>query len=321
MDPIKHLNCFKRFKLKRVKDVKQHLNRKHAAPENYCPRCWTIFEGRAQWDAHTRSTTCSGSAQRSEQLDVMTPGQQRDVAKRTDSILTEPDQWFSIWKILFPEKEAPQSPYLGTEMQEIIWTVQHCWAANSHQIVKDLVAARRRVPPSGEFSVAVSGNEVIGDGGIHQYTKEVLTDAMNMLLLQVEGKMDGMYPPQSPWLPAQEPSEAVTNFDVGSEISKDDEPSSLAVPGLFTSQTRGTNGAGEFLLPSDTDSKYLLSADTYSPEPFPAFPDDICRTPRALTSLESFSMDPAEFEQLPNLFDEPLFNQDTYSVGNEHEDW
>lgn len=179
LDPIKYLNCFKRFHLKRVKDVKQHLHRKHSVTELYCPTCWRTFEGRPERDDHIIKRSCSPRDQPTADPDVMTPEQQRLIAKRTDSGLDEPKQWFGIWKILFPQKDEPKSPYLGTELQEVIGTVRQYWRAHCHSIISN---ARQRSSGSESSTIEEFETMSAAERGIHHFSAEVLTDTMEILL-------------------------------------------------------------------------------------------------------------------------------------------
>ncbi|KAI8215536.1 hypothetical protein K4K52_006297 [Colletotrichum sp. SAR 10_76] len=156
LDPIKYLNCFKRFHLKRIKDVKQHLNRKHSASELYCPTCWRTFINRVERDSHVTSRTCSIQDQPPVDGDIMNPDQQKAIAKR-DIGPHEAEQWYNIWRILFPGKDEPESPYLGTELQEVIRTVRQYWKANRQNIVSNILSSRQTNPEAIGFELPVTG--------------------------------------------------------------------------------------------------------------------------------------------------------------------
>ncbi|KAK2742721.1 hypothetical protein CKAH01_18458 [Colletotrichum kahawae] len=185
LDPLKYLNCFKRFTLKRVKDVKQHLNRKHSIIELYCPICWRTFGGPTQRDQHIVSRSCDPRDQPSADLGLMTPEQQNLITRRTDSGLDESKQWFGIWRILFPGAEVPKSPYLGTELQEMIGMVRTYWKENSRSIISN---ARQLRFGAGSTTINEFQTMTADEKDIHAFTAEVLTDTMNILLDQFDAE-------------------------------------------------------------------------------------------------------------------------------------
>lgn len=180
LDPIKYLNCFKRFHLKRIKDVKQHLNRKHSASELYCPTCWRTFINRVERDSHVTSRTCSIQDQPPVDGDIMNPDQQKAIAKR-DIGPHEAEQWYNIWRILFPGKDEPESPYLGTELQEVIRTVRQYWKANRQNIVSNILSSRQTNPEASTSTTSLFENMNSAES-INEFSKEVLLDTMHILL-------------------------------------------------------------------------------------------------------------------------------------------
>ncbi|KAL0932110.1 uncharacterized protein CTRU02_213062 [Colletotrichum truncatum] len=121
-DRAKHLNCL-HFQLKRVKDVKQHIFRKHRF---HCSNCYEIFPDGQELDDHRKVITCQANTwPRDEAIGSSISNQQKDqLGVRASSSLTEKDQWFSVWKIIFPHLEQPPSPYLKSEVEEGILMVR-----------------------------------------------------------------------------------------------------------------------------------------------------------------------------------------------------
>ncbi|KAK2030826.1 hypothetical protein LX32DRAFT_651310 [Colletotrichum zoysiae] len=143
-DPVRHLKCFMRFKLKRVKDVKQHLYRKHSFPEHCCPLCWATFDRRSDYDNHIRKRSCEAREMPGEYGDFMTVDQKKAISKRTDSGPDEHRQWYNVWKVLFPDEDQPASPYLkSTELEELIPIVRWFWKKNSSDIVSNILSSPR----------------------------------------------------------------------------------------------------------------------------------------------------------------------------------
>jgi hypothetical protein len=56
-NPLKYYKCQK-YDLQRIKDVKQHIHRKHVKPDFYCARCYEVFGDAASRDSHIREGTC-----------------------------------------------------------------------------------------------------------------------------------------------------------------------------------------------------------------------------------------------------------------------
>lgn len=122
LDGNRYHGCLK-FELRRVKDVKQHISRKHSTPEFYCPRCWHTFPDRVRRDEHVRVASCE-----------MKPAppfegisdQQREQLKRTvNRGATTVQQWYDVWDILFPGKDRPSSIYLGNFMEETLGYIRN----------------------------------------------------------------------------------------------------------------------------------------------------------------------------------------------------
>ncbi|KAI2633553.1 hypothetical protein GGS26DRAFT_553858 [Hypomontagnella submonticulosa] len=108
-DPRKHHACFSK-KLSRIRDVKQHLARKHT-PEFYCFRCSAIFPDHDGLEAHVGNVAglfCTPSSL----LDGVSRQQHLRLSRKSNSRHSEEEQWFSIWDVLFPGSERPGSAYV-----------------------------------------------------------------------------------------------------------------------------------------------------------------------------------------------------------------
>ena len=110
-DPVRHHDCLKPDKLWNVSRVKQHLVRSHTEPPIFCDRCKVIFQNRDEHQRHLQedNTTCvykpwSSGAFLIDQM------QQRKLNKKSRPA-PEPERWFAVWDILFPDHPRPPSPY------------------------------------------------------------------------------------------------------------------------------------------------------------------------------------------------------------------
>ncbi|KAK2058723.1 hypothetical protein LY76DRAFT_47978 [Colletotrichum caudatum] len=213
-DPVRHLKCFMRFKLKRVKDVKQHLYRKHSLPEHCCPLCWAAFGCRSDYDSHMRRRSCQAQEMPGEYGGFMTVDQKKAISKRTDGGLDEHGQWYNVWKVLFPDEDRPASPYLkSTELEELIPIVRWFWKKNSSDIVSDILSSPRMAvaPRATDNSPAGIGRVArIDEGGAR------LTETIDILLDRVEesirsfGRSESPSPPSPVFAPSPLLSEAGT---------------------------------------------------------------------------------------------------------------
>ncbi|KEY64089.1 hypothetical protein S7711_09484 [Stachybotrys chartarum IBT 7711] len=119
LDSRSHRSCFSK-KLTRIRDVKQHLARRHT-PKFYCERCFATFETEGSHEAHiTRVSDDLCSRDPTRKLDGITHAQQRQLSRRSDPKLSEEQQWFSIWDVVFPTMERPRSAYLDAGLSEEI---------------------------------------------------------------------------------------------------------------------------------------------------------------------------------------------------------
>ncbi|KAK5660241.1 hypothetical protein OQA88_12777 [Cercophora sp. LCS_1] len=112
LDPFEHQVCYN-FKLKRIQDVKQHIQRKHA-PEHYCELCYEVFGDSEGVRAHIKDHY--HNKPRSNWVGFATRDTSAKLRKKSNSQQTVEEQWFTIWDTLFPNKPRPSSPFLDTHL-------------------------------------------------------------------------------------------------------------------------------------------------------------------------------------------------------------
>lgn len=117
LDGNRYHGCLK-FELHRVKDVKQHISRKHMNPEFYCARCGRTFPDRDKQDDHARGTICPRKAK--PIFEGISEEQKYKLRRSGNRGATPQQQWFEIWDILFPSEPRPSSIYLGNFMEETL---------------------------------------------------------------------------------------------------------------------------------------------------------------------------------------------------------
>ena len=112
VDQSKYEKCYG-YVLKRIKDVKQHIERVHKAPV-YCTRCREQFQSEAEREAHSRRQEGCERSDRPEP-EGMTPAQEERLKRRVRSKGWK-EQWYEIFDIFFEGVPHPKSPYVPEEL-------------------------------------------------------------------------------------------------------------------------------------------------------------------------------------------------------------
>ncbi|KAH8886097.1 hypothetical protein GQ53DRAFT_348418 [Thozetella sp. PMI_491] len=114
-NPTKHRRCFS-LALHGISRVKQHLTRTHTLLF-FCLRCRGIFPDRNAREVHVmQDKSCVPDP--SATLDGILPEQQLELHRKSDHKLSEAQQWFKIWDIVFPGRGQPCSPYIDSQLSE-----------------------------------------------------------------------------------------------------------------------------------------------------------------------------------------------------------
>ena len=127
----------RRHQLKRVKDVKQHLMRRHR--QIHCIRCYQVFGSQSLLESHLRSgdDPCEVRPNpppgfvSSEQWDQLR-GQYTSRGKPVEQ------QWMDVWDILFPTVPRPRSPYEGDFMGECLSQLRNFWRTQHATIINEI---------------------------------------------------------------------------------------------------------------------------------------------------------------------------------------
>lgn len=163
-DPVSHRDCYK-YKLTRIRDVKQHLARCHRNPP-YCPRCMGTFQTEDQRDIHVRNSLCP--MQPSIRLDGITDKQRLELAKKSASNTSVEAQWFAVFDILFPgHNPKPRSPYIDSELLQDIALYQDFVISDGPRILSSLLTQRGAVTwnlPDGEQNLAAFQRTIFEEG-------------------------------------------------------------------------------------------------------------------------------------------------------------
>lgn len=140
-DPIRYRDCLK-LKLLRIKDVKQHLRRRHKQPDYYCSRCYTIFDESQQRDEHTRLALCEKKPM--PNFGGITAKQDKELCANADRTLGVEKQWFQVWDTVFPGQRKPQSAFLNNYTEETVSLLRETWNKRRSEIL-DCLSGRTTV--------------------------------------------------------------------------------------------------------------------------------------------------------------------------------
>jgi hypothetical protein len=75
-----------------------------------------VFENEEDRDVHTRARSCEEHPV--AHWEGVSEAQRRQLQKKVPAKMSEQEQWFTIWDIIFPGFPRPQSPYIDSELSE-----------------------------------------------------------------------------------------------------------------------------------------------------------------------------------------------------------
>ncbi|KAH7028078.1 uncharacterized protein B0I36DRAFT_146906 [Microdochium trichocladiopsis] len=134
-DSTKHGECSK-YMLSRIRDVKQHLGRKHQMPI-YCPRCIETFSDEDSRDEHNRNVDCERS--QLGKPEGITEAQKKALGKKAPANQSQEEQWYGIFDILFPNHPRPASPYIDSALLRNAFVYQSFLASNGPRILSSIL--------------------------------------------------------------------------------------------------------------------------------------------------------------------------------------
>ncbi|KAI1491721.1 hypothetical protein F5X96DRAFT_451763 [Biscogniauxia mediterranea] len=123
--------------LTRIKDVKQHVYRKHSKPHLYCPLCFEVFTKAKSRDNHIRQETCV--PQRDPGYDGISEDQKESLREKSVRGKPVEEQWRDVWYIIFPGATPPESPYLQSYREEVASTIRSFWDENKDQVISETI--------------------------------------------------------------------------------------------------------------------------------------------------------------------------------------
>jgi len=142
-NPLAHKNCLN-IKIKRIRDLKQHLRRAHYPPKFYCPVCLKEYALQDPWEQHIQSRQCQPPAQKPERNNnVVSKEAQYMLSQRANRKQSEREQYYTIWDGLFGEDTPrPLNPHLGDMVEEALNLVSDFWRNKASEMIPPLLEAR-----------------------------------------------------------------------------------------------------------------------------------------------------------------------------------
>ncbi|KAI0897857.1 hypothetical protein F4806DRAFT_507635 [Annulohypoxylon nitens] len=131
-DSLKYHTCSK-YKLQRIKDVKQHTWRKHMKPDYYCPVCYIVFSTSDERDGHVQKKSCD--SQPKPEFDGITDELRKELNQPANRGKNEREQWYIMWDTIFPGVTRPQSPYIGNAWESLVPLLRHVWNERRQEII------------------------------------------------------------------------------------------------------------------------------------------------------------------------------------------
>lgn len=132
-DPAKHQDCMT-LTLRRIKDVKQHLRRRHGQPDHYCHHCYETFPNPRQQDDHILSKACICVKEISD-APWISEGQNQRLHQTVPRSLDPEERWHWIWDIIFPNQGRPESAFMDRHLEGTTLPLQEVWKSQGHEIL------------------------------------------------------------------------------------------------------------------------------------------------------------------------------------------
>lgn len=138
-NPHKYHKCLK-YRLNRIKDVKQHIYRQHMQRPYYCARCYEFFTTRDDRDEHSRCAGCK--TRQPPEFEGINEDQRNELKKSSPRKKPLHEQWFEVWDVVFPGCPRPQSAFIGNYVEEMVPLLRDLWNEKSAEIISDVINTR-----------------------------------------------------------------------------------------------------------------------------------------------------------------------------------
>ena len=104
----------------------------------YCCICMCTFDSEEDRDIHTREQSCE---QRPViYWDCVSEAQKKQLQKYSPRSISEEEQWYKIFEILFPDHPRPCSPYLDSELSDEINAFKDFASNEARSVLRERMA-------------------------------------------------------------------------------------------------------------------------------------------------------------------------------------
>ncbi|KAK1507559.1 hypothetical protein CTAM01_02671 [Colletotrichum tamarilloi] len=139
---VRHMACLN-LRMVRIRDVKQHLQRRHSEPRHYCPHCYKRFETYLEQSQHVQNQSIIGCSTKDKEFDFVPPHAKDLLKLKVSRKDTAEEQWYTVWDKIFEPKPRPEHPYMGTVIEEVTIMLQEFWQREGDQIVSRFMETRQ----------------------------------------------------------------------------------------------------------------------------------------------------------------------------------
>ncbi|KAI0849958.1 hypothetical protein F5Y00DRAFT_268735 [Daldinia vernicosa] len=146
-DPVRYSSCAK-YKLLRIKDVKQHTYRRHMKPTVYCSVCFRVFSREKERDRHMQKKTCTPRSE--PEFDGLSEQQRKELNQSANRGKDDTERWYCMWDTIFPGERRPLLPYLGVGRQELLPLLRSFWNQRHQEIIRNVLqggSSQREIEP------------------------------------------------------------------------------------------------------------------------------------------------------------------------------
>ncbi|KAK3690267.1 hypothetical protein B0T22DRAFT_481446 [Podospora appendiculata] len=148
-NPLRYHDC-QHMKLRRIKDVKQHISRRHKDPRYRCS-CSQDTSHKLPSGAFSRSKTGRRRCGLYNGPDTATmlSAEQRKLLSHhyTSRNKSIESQWYHIWDIIFPRTRPPRAIYMDRDRRENVDSLRSLWEQKRSELVSRAMARLPLGPP------------------------------------------------------------------------------------------------------------------------------------------------------------------------------
>lgn len=172
--PHTHRQCRNKV-LRKICRMKYHLWRGHLMPI-HCDVCFMEFDNTQDRATHIRQRNCE--LRDPKAWDCITEEQRAQIKRRVKTKMTEEEQWYEVYRILFPGDPVPDSPYIDGFLADEVIALQEFMAQQWPPIFNRLI--KEKLPDE------LRNHEEI----VREFSHYLFEEAVNHLLHRCEASQD-----------------------------------------------------------------------------------------------------------------------------------